>query len=206
MNTKELIKNTFGAVLALTIIIFVIVFIAYGCSGINDHLKETLTITIGFFGGFATLGAAYIAANLFNDWGVQHNKSIEIKFIFKIIDHVELFDTKISKIFFVDYKNIDAALNHDDFILKCISMEFDVRVIKDQYQNYCNFLKLPMPNDHEGEFNKLIKSIKKVRLEDNQEIRKRLIKIHVFQDLIDFIKYYNENINPYLFKNLKALN
>lgn len=70
MNTKELIKNTFGAVLALTIIIFAVVLTVYGCSGIADPFKETLTITIGFFGGFTTLGAAFIAANLFDDWRV----------------------------------------------------------------------------------------------------------------------------------------
>lgn len=76
MDTKKLIENTFGAVLALTITTFVVVFIAYGCSGVGDRLKETLTITIGFFGGFATLAAAYIAANLFNDWREQHNKQV----------------------------------------------------------------------------------------------------------------------------------
>lgn len=68
VDTKELIKNTFSVVLALTIITFVVVFIAYGCSGVSDRLKETLTITTGFFGGLATLGAAYIAAKLFNKW------------------------------------------------------------------------------------------------------------------------------------------
>lgn len=51
VDTKELIKNTFSVVLALTIITFVVVFIAYGCSGVSDRLKETLTITTGFFGG-----------------------------------------------------------------------------------------------------------------------------------------------------------
>jgi len=70
MNTKKLIKNTFGTVAALTITIFVTFFIAYGCADVKDQLKETLTITIGFLGGFATLGAAYIAANLFDDWRV----------------------------------------------------------------------------------------------------------------------------------------
>jgi len=76
MNTKELIKNTFGTVAVLTIAIFVIVFIAYGYTDVEGQLKETLTITIGVFGGSATLGAAFIAANLFNDWKEQHNVQI----------------------------------------------------------------------------------------------------------------------------------
>ena len=70
-EAKDVVKNTFAIVLALNIIFFVVVFIWYGCSNIEDQLKETFTLTIGFFGGLATLGAAYIAANLFNDWRVQ---------------------------------------------------------------------------------------------------------------------------------------
>lgn len=68
VNTKELIENTFRSVAVLTIIVFVLVFIVYGCLGVHEQLKEALTVTVGCFGGFATLGAAFIAANLFNNW------------------------------------------------------------------------------------------------------------------------------------------
>lgn len=95
MNTKELIKNTFGAVLALTIIIFVVVLIAYGCSGIASPLKEALIITIGFFGGFATLGAAFIAAYLFNDWRDQHNKQVKNQFSLSAFNQFEIFKKSI---------------------------------------------------------------------------------------------------------------
>lgn len=74
-EVKNIIKNTFSIVSALTIIFFVIVFIWFGCSGIEGQLKETFTLTIGFFTGLATLGAAYVAANLFNDWRVIHNNT-----------------------------------------------------------------------------------------------------------------------------------
>lgn len=84
-NTEELIKNTFGVILALTVIVFVAVLILYGCSGISEPLKETMTITIGFFGGFATLGAAYIAANLFNDWRVEKNYDLENQYLSNIV-------------------------------------------------------------------------------------------------------------------------
>lgn len=77
MNTQKLFKRTFGVVIGLTIIFFIIVCIAYGYAGVVDQLKESLTITIGFFGGFTTLGAAYIAANLFNDWRDEKKYELE---------------------------------------------------------------------------------------------------------------------------------
>ena len=92
MNTKELIRSTFGTVAVLTIAISVIVFIAYGYTDVEGQLKETLTITIGVFGGSATLGAAFIAANLFNDWKEQHNKQVENQLILTIVNNFNKLD------------------------------------------------------------------------------------------------------------------
>ncbi|ENV46064.1 hypothetical protein P255_01410 [Acinetobacter brisouii CIP 110357] len=81
MEVSNNIKSTFGVILALTIIFFIVVFIWYGCSNTKDQLKETLTLTIGFFGGLATLGAAYIAAAMYNDWRNQHNAQIKYNYL-----------------------------------------------------------------------------------------------------------------------------
>lgn len=51
-------------------------------------LKDSLSTTSGFFGGIATLVAAYIASRLFNDWKEQHNKQVlatEAKENFKLL-------------------------------------------------------------------------------------------------------------------------
>ncbi|WP_010117525.1 hypothetical protein [Acinetobacter sp. P8-3-8] len=42
----------------------------------KQPLKDALSISASFFGGFATLTAAYIASKLFNDWKEQHNLQI----------------------------------------------------------------------------------------------------------------------------------
>lgn len=87
--SKKLIPNTFGLVLTLTIISFVVIYTWFGCSYSpeRDQLKESLTLTATFFSAYATLGAAYIAANLFNDWRVQetyirtknlHDEAVEV--------------------------------------------------------------------------------------------------------------------------------
>lgn len=76
MNIKILINKTFKIILLITLCTFLIVWCVYFLYGISDPVEKTLSITVGFFGGFATLGAAYIAANLFNDWKDQHNTSI----------------------------------------------------------------------------------------------------------------------------------
>lgn len=95
MNANNLIKNTLGIVLALAIIFFVVVFIWFGCAGIKDHLKETLTLTISFFGGLATLSAACVAIYLFNDWRDQHNAGIKKALIDKTLDVCDLYEAKI---------------------------------------------------------------------------------------------------------------
>lgn len=67
------------------IFLFVIIFYLYG--GERSVLKDALSMTASFFGGIATLVAAYIATQLFNDWRIQHNKQVlanEAKGIFQL--------------------------------------------------------------------------------------------------------------------------
>lgn len=47
----------------------------------EQPLKDALSITASFFGGFATLIAAYIASLLFNDWKDEKNYELESKYL-----------------------------------------------------------------------------------------------------------------------------
>ncbi len=51
-------------------------FVLFDITPSPQPLKDALSITASFFGGFATLFAAYIASKLFNDWREQHNKQV----------------------------------------------------------------------------------------------------------------------------------
>lgn len=114
MNIKELIKNTFGVILALTIMVFVIV---YSCFGTGEKLKETLTITIGFFGGFATLGAAYIAACLFNGWTITQKYSNALKASESINETFQIFIQEYDNYIDILWRS---RTNPDEYIIETI--------------------------------------------------------------------------------------
>lgn len=60
-----------------TILLFGLIFYMYyePNTEYTVGLKESFSITASFFGGIATLVAAYIASQLFNDWREIHNQT-----------------------------------------------------------------------------------------------------------------------------------
>lgn len=54
----------------------------------TQPLKDSLSITASFFGGFATLVAAYIASLLFNDWRDQFRLELKSKYCKDILDSI----------------------------------------------------------------------------------------------------------------------
>ena len=80
MNISKMASTVILATAFTTIFLFAFLFYLYG------DLKDALSDAASFFGGIATLVAAYIATQLFNDWREQHNKTIlanEAKAVFK---------------------------------------------------------------------------------------------------------------------------
>lgn len=57
----------------------------------KQPLKDALSIAASFFGGFATLTAAYIASKMFNDWKDEHNKSVDKEIVFGVISNLNSF-------------------------------------------------------------------------------------------------------------------
>ncbi len=79
MNTdiKALLIRVCGTISYLIVIFFFVTFILFLHNNINDALKEAWSVSVSFLSVLATLGAAIIAANLFNDWRTLHNKTVE---------------------------------------------------------------------------------------------------------------------------------
>ncbi|MER8125632.1 hypothetical protein ABS238_02595 [Acinetobacter nosocomialis] len=78
MRTKDFVQTIFLLCSIITIFIFGVIYYLM----LNDNnsvgiIKESLTLTASFFGGIATLAAAYIATILFNDW--RHQASFDLK-------------------------------------------------------------------------------------------------------------------------------
>lgn len=76
----------------------------------NYPLKEALSITASFFGGFATLTAAYIASKLFNDWKHEYNKNTENEYLKSALNYIREIQ--------VIEKQCRIALELSDFSLK----------------------------------------------------------------------------------------
>lgn len=71
-SINESIKCALGLVIAITLTFIVVMIIFMGCfsakQGESRPVYDALYIGGTFFGGFATLTAAYIASRMFNDW------------------------------------------------------------------------------------------------------------------------------------------
>lgn len=65
---KSLIITICGTVTCLAVIFFFVTFVLFLHNDVEYALKEALSISVSFSSVLATLGAAIIAASLFNDW------------------------------------------------------------------------------------------------------------------------------------------
>ena len=74
MSISKLASTVILATSFATIFLFAFIFYLFG--GKDGALKEVLSMTASFFGGIATLVAAYIATQLFNDWKDQEKYRI----------------------------------------------------------------------------------------------------------------------------------
>lgn len=75
-DIKIVLIDTCGWIGSLSVIVFFFTLLLYSHNNIQDPLKEAWSITFSSLSALATIGAAIIAANLFNDWKDQHNKTI----------------------------------------------------------------------------------------------------------------------------------
>ena len=74
-NSVIIFSLTVTAIIAICL--FITVFaILYFYWGDETAIKDALSTTGAFFGGFATLGTAVVASYLFYGWKEQHNKTV----------------------------------------------------------------------------------------------------------------------------------
>ncbi|MGE8607756.1 MAG: hypothetical protein ACN6OA_04090 [Acinetobacter baumannii] len=99
MNKNVVVFSCSVAALILTILLFCILGILFFYWGDYAAVKDSLSTIGGIFGGITTIGAAVIAAYLFNDWKIQHNKSIEVQLSLLMIEKFEIFDEQITSLY-----------------------------------------------------------------------------------------------------------
>lgn len=156
------IAFSFVVSLAISFIFLLITFwIFYKYSWSVEAAKEALSTTGSYFGAIATLGAACIAAYLFNDWRVERNFDLENHYLTNIIFglrniHAELlemqFNSKqinkapnkiISYAFYLNRSRFDikSALNKldaDVLIYSRLLNNKELLVFLEHLKGYCN--------------------------------------------------------------------
>ncbi|WP_461313917.1 hypothetical protein [Acinetobacter sp. GN11] len=116
---KTLLIDVCFWIISICIIFFFFTLLLYSHNTIDNPLKEAWSLTIGILSALTTIGAAIIAAYLFNDWKVQHNKSIEVQLALIMIEKFEFFDEQISMLYgqiatpydLNDLKHLENAVN-----------------------------------------------------------------------------------------------
>ncbi|MDV7586174.1 hypothetical protein R4552_02065 [Acinetobacter baumannii] len=76
-------------------LIFSIFCILYFSWGDLKAIQDSLSTTGSIFGAIATLGAAGVAAYLFNDWKDQHNKQVQSSFAVQVFENFNIFEKNI---------------------------------------------------------------------------------------------------------------
>lgn len=126
MNKLTPIKFSFAVSLAISFIFLLITFwIFYKYSWNAESAKDALSTTGSYFGAAATLGAAIIAAYLFNDWRDQKKYELEKEYIEKfaisVFDIYQLIFSQSSQILYM-YDNYNKNENYT--ILRLDNVDF----------------------------------------------------------------------------------
>ncbi len=86
---KKILIYTIKWVVSLTFLFFIIILIIFKLTGVQSVFKEALSISVSFFSGLATLGAAIIAARLFQTWKTQHSYVEQINILSQMIETID---------------------------------------------------------------------------------------------------------------------
>lgn len=216
------VKFSFAISLVISFGFLLITFwIFYKYSWSAEAAKDALSTTGSYYGAAATLGAAIIAAYLFNDWRAQHNKTVEKDAALDVIEKFDIVDLHLSK-FKDDIFSLKNKLNH---IYEMSDSEFEG--LSKELKNIISSL-----NGVYLEFGSYMESLRKYSIisdvshfENNKnELRKTSLKILGIQnigtttlftalddidtmnsDLSTHIKSIEDNIQNIILKELKAL-
>lgn len=88
--TKEttIAINTIATLAVATSVVMAATFILFYYLDTSTGIKDAWSTIASFFGGFATLTAAYIASKLFNDWKEEKKYELENNLLTKILSEI----------------------------------------------------------------------------------------------------------------------
>lgn len=91
---KFLIKTCLW-IATLSAIFFYVTFVTFKITGVSQPLKETLSVSVSFLSALATIGAAIIAARLFQTWKTQHSYVEQITILSQMLETISEVQTNL---------------------------------------------------------------------------------------------------------------
>ncbi|MBJ9425922.1 hypothetical protein [Acinetobacter seifertii] len=85
---KNFLINICGWIIIISMSFFLVVFVIFSEDKVKQPFKETLTLTLSFLSALATIGAAIIAARIFQTWKTQHSYVEQIKILAQMLENV----------------------------------------------------------------------------------------------------------------------
>lgn len=85
LELKNFLIKVCDWIFGLTAIFFIVIFLIFKLDEVTSPFKEALSISVSFLSALATLGAAIIAARLFQTWKTQHNYVEQIKILSQMV-------------------------------------------------------------------------------------------------------------------------
>lgn len=118
MNKSAIIFSTFVAIIIISILVLSTVAIILSYWGDVNAFKDSMNIIVGIFGGLTTLGAAIIAAYLFNDWRDQHNKQVQNSLALQVFSAFSIFEKNL--------REFSLYLSHLEDLRRSYEMTWDL--------------------------------------------------------------------------------
>lgn len=138
-DIKSLLIRVCGTISYLIVIFFFVTFILFLHNDVKDALKEAWSVSVSFLSVLATLGAAVIAAYLFNDWRIVQRAAAKaelskqaITALIRLKSNADKYYSKTT--FYANAYEIQYDQNISrDYVNKCINDAKNSQIEKDNY-------------------------------------------------------------------------
>ncbi|MDC4627471.1 hypothetical protein OHV62_14980 [Acinetobacter baumannii] len=179
MNKNVVAYSISISVILLVILIWSILGILFKYWGDVTAIKDSLSTISGIFGGLTTLGAAIIAANLFNDWRDQHNKSVSNEYAKKVLESYDRLSNSILN-FQLEQNDLEAELF--PFL---VGLQLENTIYVDEYHSKIEAIK-GTANTIKTNFNFFIRNLKHYHLLI-EETKTSTLKVKILEDYFEKI-------------------
>ncbi|MGU3311836.1 hypothetical protein [Acinetobacter sp. M5A5_2a] len=179
MNKNVVAYSISVSVILLVILIWSVLGILFKYWGDVTAIKDSLSTVSGIFGGLTTLGAAIIAANLFNDWRDQHNKSVSNEYAKKVL---ESYDRLSNSILEFQLKQSDLETELYPFL---VGLQLEIKAHEDEYHSKIESIK-GTANTIKTNFKFFIRNLKHYHLLI-EETKTSTLKVKILEDYFEKI-------------------